>query len=77
MKEKILDILEKHYHGRNHIESRCADELLDLLPTDDAKDKLLIRAAKGIRWLMENNDNYDAEVIDLLHTLEQEENADA
>ena len=30
-KEKILDILEKHYHGRNHIESRCADELLGLI----------------------------------------------
>lgn len=30
MKEKILDILEKHYHGRNFIESRCADELLGL-----------------------------------------------
>ena len=30
MREKILDILEKHYHGRNHIESRCADELEDL-----------------------------------------------
>jgi len=41
MKEKILDILEKHYHGRNFIESRCADELLGLfnvvamLPSDD------------------------------------------
>ena len=30
MKEKIIDILEKHYHGRNFIESRCADELLGL-----------------------------------------------
>lgn len=41
MKEKILDILEKHYHGRNFIESRCADELLGLfnvvamLPSED------------------------------------------
>jgi hypothetical protein len=41
MKEKILDILEKHYYGRNHIESKCADELLGLfnvvamLPSDD------------------------------------------
>jgi len=33
-KEKILDILEKHYHGRNHIESRCADELLGLIADD-------------------------------------------
>lgn len=31
MKEKIIDILEKHYHGRNFIESRCADELFRLL----------------------------------------------
>jgi len=30
MKEKIIDILERHYFGRNQIESRCADELLDL-----------------------------------------------
>ncbi len=41
MKEKIIDILEKHYHGRNFIESKCADELLGLfdvvamLPSDD------------------------------------------
>lgn len=45
MKEKILDILEKHYHGRNFIESRCADELLGLfdvvalLPSDDEIEK--------------------------------------
>ena len=31
MEEKILDILEKHYHGRNFIEKRCAKELLALL----------------------------------------------
>lgn len=30
MKNKILDVLEKHYHGRNQIESRCTDELLGL-----------------------------------------------
>tara|TARA_R100000655_G_scaffold85933_2_gene125883 strand:+ start:44 stop:313 length:270 start_codon:yes stop_codon:yes gene_type:complete len=30
MKEKILDILEKHYHGRNYLEERCAQELLGL-----------------------------------------------
>lgn len=45
MKEKILDILEKHYHGRNFIESRCADEILGLfnvvamLPSDDEIEK--------------------------------------
>jgi hypothetical protein len=45
MKEKILNILEKHYHGRNFIESRCADELLGLfnvvamLPSDDEIEK--------------------------------------
>lgn len=30
MKEKIKDILEKHYHGRNRIEEECAIELLGL-----------------------------------------------
>jgi hypothetical protein len=31
MKEKIIDVLEKHYYGRNFIESRCADDLLELI----------------------------------------------
>jgi hypothetical protein len=30
MIENIIDILEKHYYGRNKIEHRCAEELLDL-----------------------------------------------
>ena len=30
MIEKIKDILEKHYYGRNAIEDRCSKELLDL-----------------------------------------------
>tara|TARA_R110002153_G_scaffold100312_1_gene236218 strand:+ start:40 stop:153 length:114 start_codon:yes stop_codon:yes gene_type:complete len=30
MKEKILDILEAHYFGRNFIENRAAEELLEL-----------------------------------------------
>tara|TARA_R110000823_G_C15519854_1_gene455427 strand:+ start:116 stop:229 length:114 start_codon:yes stop_codon:yes gene_type:complete len=30
MKEKILDILQKHYYGRNFIENRAAEELLEL-----------------------------------------------
>ena len=30
MKEKIKDVLEKHYFGRNRIEENCANELLDL-----------------------------------------------
>lgn len=30
MKEKIKDILEKHYYGRNFIEAKCADELFEL-----------------------------------------------
>ena len=30
MKEKIKDILEKHYYGRNFIEDKCADELFEL-----------------------------------------------
>ena len=33
MKDKIIDILEKHYHGRNYIEDRCADEIIELLST--------------------------------------------
>ncbi len=41
MKEKILDILEKHYHGRNHIESRCADELLDLFNVETQTKQLV------------------------------------
>ena len=27
----ILDILEKHYHGRNWLDRRCAEELLTLI----------------------------------------------
>jgi len=30
MKEKIKDISEKYYFGRNRIEEDCANELLDL-----------------------------------------------
>ena len=30
MKKEILDILEKHYYGRNFIEDRAADDLLEL-----------------------------------------------
>ena len=30
MLEKIKDILEKHYYGRNILEERCAKDLLDL-----------------------------------------------
>lgn len=41
MKEKIIDILEKHYHGRNHIENRCADELLDLFSVVGQSEQLL------------------------------------
>jgi len=29
-KEKILDILEKHYYGRNFIEDRASEDILDL-----------------------------------------------
>ena len=29
-KEKILDILEYHYHGRNFIEDRASEDILDL-----------------------------------------------
>lgn len=37
MKDKLLDILEKHYHGRNHIESRCADEILALFNSEKSE----------------------------------------
>ena len=30
MKKEILDILEKHYYGRNFIEDRAANDLLEL-----------------------------------------------
>lgn len=39
MKEKILDILERHYHGRNFIENRCADELLNLFNVSESFNK--------------------------------------
>ena len=44
MKAKLIDILENHYHGRNFIESRCADDILklikSLIPNDDVLDTL-------------------------------------
>jgi len=43
MKEKILDILEKHYHGRNFIESRCADELLGLFDVVGRSEQFICR----------------------------------
>ena len=35
MKEKILDILEKHYYGRNFIEDKAANELLELFKQEN------------------------------------------
>jgi hypothetical protein len=35
MKEKILDILEKHYFGRNFIEDKAANELLELFKKEN------------------------------------------
>jgi len=35
MKEKILDILEAHYYGRNFIENRAANELLELFKKEN------------------------------------------
>jgi hypothetical protein len=29
LKSKVLDILEKHYHGRNFIEDRASEDILD------------------------------------------------
>ena len=36
IKEKIKDILEKHYFGRNRIEENCANELLDLYSVSES-----------------------------------------
>lgn len=55
MKEKILDILEKHYHGRNHIESRCADELLGLF---DVVAMLPTEAINRVEVIDENGRSY-------------------
>ena len=30
LKPLILDILEKHYHGRNFVEDRASEDILDL-----------------------------------------------
>jgi hypothetical protein len=30
LQQEILDVLEKHYHGRNFIERRASEDLLDL-----------------------------------------------
>jgi hypothetical protein len=35
MREKILDILEKNYYGRNFIENRAANELLELFKKEN------------------------------------------
>tara|TARA_R110000782_G_scaffold79953_1_gene158526 strand:+ start:493 stop:618 length:126 start_codon:yes stop_codon:yes gene_type:complete len=35
MKEKILDILQKHYYGRNFIEDKAAEELLELFKKEN------------------------------------------
>lgn len=68
MKELILDILEKHYHGRNFIEKRCADELeklfdewrhwdeehtLDMVMNDMVCDL----TERDIECILEGNDN--------------------
>lgn len=31
MRDEVLNILEKHYHGRNFIEDSCADDLIELI----------------------------------------------
>ena len=30
-KDEILDILERHYHGRNFIEHGCANDIMSLI----------------------------------------------
>ena len=42
MIEKIKDILEKHYYGRNVIEDRCAKELLDLFLVSKREPRKII-----------------------------------
>ena len=47
-KEKILDVLEKHYHGRNFIDNRCADDIMSLI---NFKDKITYKD-----WLIQKCD---------------------
>jgi hypothetical protein len=56
MKEKIIDILEKHYHRRNHIENRCADELLDLFSVVGRSEQLFCFECGNKRELIVETD---------------------
>lgn len=58
MKDKIIDILEKHYHGRNYIESRCADDIIELfntLMTDNVLDKEASASASKLYFNPDGN----------------------
>jgi len=39
MRDKILDILEEHYYGRNFIESRAADDLMRLFDSQESPSR--------------------------------------
>lgn len=58
MKEKILDILEKHYFGRNHIENKCADEILQAQKTDFFTIATSPETAEKIRKQCESNEYF-------------------
>ena len=34
LREMVLDILQKHYYGRNILERRCADDLMELINSE-------------------------------------------
>ena len=76
MKEKIIDILERHYYVRNQIESRCADELLNLFDVSNsfcekhiwkAYDMpFYVRCAKcGKQW--NKNDQNNNDILGCIH----------
>ena len=48
MRNKIIDVLEKHYFGRNFIESRCADDLLELF-NEREKPKVVFTKKVGTK----------------------------
>lgn len=34
LKSRVMDILEKHYYGRNFIERKCANDLMELIQSE-------------------------------------------
>ena len=50
MKKEILDILEKHYYGRNFIEDRAADDLLELFG-ESKRSRVIVTQKVGFKVL--------------------------